>query len=269
MRRRGASTWAGAAAALAAWGAAAAACDRCERDDFGAIVRGDRESPRLALVFTGDEHGEGAPAILDALQQRRLRASFFLTGRFLRNEAFGPHVARIVGEGHYLGPHSDGHLLYAPWDDRQSSLVTREELQDDLQRNLAEVRAAGVGDPSAASYFIPPYEWYNRDHVAWSRELGVEVVNYTPGPRSHRDYAREGDPAFAPAEEILAGILSFADADPAGLRGAIVLLHIGSGRRDPFHRLLGRLCDELLTRGYEPVRIDELLAAAPTQSPSR
>jgi hypothetical protein len=37
------------------------------------------------------------------------------------------------------------------------------------------------------------------------------------------------------------------------------LLHLGSGRRDPFHSQFRNLCDELKSRRYEPVRVDELL----------
>jgi predicted NAD-dependent protein-ADP-ribosyltransferase YbiA (DUF1768 family) len=37
-------------------------------------------------------------------------------------------------------------------------------------------------------------------------------------------------------------------------------MHLGSGRKDPFHPLVGKLCDELAARDYELVRIDELLS---------
>src|SRR5205823_4524337 len=52
--------------------------------DRGAVVRGPRHQRRLALVFTADRFAEGAESILDSLRARRVRASFFLTGRFLR-----------------------------------------------------------------------------------------------------------------------------------------------------------------------------------------
>src|SRR5690606_25358430 len=82
----------------------------------GAIVRGPVDRKRLALVFTGHEFAEGGDPILDALGARTVRASFFLTGVFLRNEAFAPLVHRMVREGHYVGAHSDEHLLYCPWE---------------------------------------------------------------------------------------------------------------------------------------------------------
>jgi peptidoglycan/xylan/chitin deacetylase (PgdA/CDA1 family) len=236
--------------------------EELERDEFGAIIRGDASSPRMALVFTGDEFSEGATTILDALKDRGLRASFFLTGKFLRNEALKPLVERMVAEGHYVGPHSDRHLLYAPWDDRSKSQVDKDAFTRDLNSNLADLRQLGAVPAGATTFFIPPFEWYNRDQVEWSRELDVQVVNLTPGPRSNRDYAPESDPAFVPAEQIYADIFKFAEENSGGLNGVLLLMHVGSGRKDPFHPLMGRLCDELLRRGQQPVRVDQLCATA-------
>lgn len=240
-----------------------APADELQRDEFGAIVRGDASSSRMALVFTGDEYGEGAVSILDALKERGLHASFFLTGNFLRNAEFKPVVARMIAEGHYVGPHSDKHLLYAPWSDRRTSRVNQNAFEQDLEKNLADLRQLGAAREGATTFFIPPYEWYNRDQVEWARQLNVEVINFTPGPRSNRDYARESDAAFVPAEQIYADIFKFAEGNPGGLNGVLLLMHLGSGRKDPFHALIGRLCDELLRRGYEPVRVDQLCASVP------
>ena len=65
------------------------------RDGYGAIVRGDVDSKRMALIFTGDEFGESAAPILDVLQSRRIKGSFFLTGNFLRRSEFKPLVRRM------------------------------------------------------------------------------------------------------------------------------------------------------------------------------
>ena len=49
------------------------------------------------------------------------------------------------------------------------------------RQNLADLRTLGA-TPSGADrvYFIPPYEWYNRDQVAWSRHLDVAIANFYP-----------------------------------------------------------------------------------------
>lgn len=231
------------------------------RDAEGGIIRGDVKAKRLALMFTGDQFGESAAPILDALAERKIRGSFFLTGGFVKQESLRPAIKRMVGEGHYVGPHSDGHPLYAPWEDRKRSLVSEEFFTDDLQRNIDGLQAVGALGEGAPVLFVPPYEWYNAEQVAWSDAMGVGLINFTPGSGSNRDYAREGDKVFVPSQRILDDVLAYERKDPHGLNGFLLLLHLGSGRRDPFHPKLGELCDELTRRGYEFARVDELLLA--------
>jgi peptidoglycan/xylan/chitin deacetylase (PgdA/CDA1 family) len=247
---------------------AAAAENRVVRDQYGGIIRGDVGEKKLALVFTGDERGESTAAILDALKDRKLKAGLFVTGNFVRDPNLRPLVKRAVDEGHYVGPHSDSHPLYCDWEEREKSLVTQEYFKEDLQRNIDVLEDAGVRrarSPQAtrggemARLFIPPYEWFNRDQVRWSREMGVTLINFTPGSGSNRDYAPEGDRVFVPSQKIFDDILAYEQRDPHGLNGFILLLHLGSGRKDPFHPRLGALCDELGKRGYEIVRVDELV----------
>jgi peptidoglycan/xylan/chitin deacetylase (PgdA/CDA1 family) len=239
--------------------APAQAQTRIHRDAYGAIIRGDTSSKQLALVFTGGDHGESTAPILDALKSRNIKAAFFVTGGYLRQAELRPQLRRMLDEGHYLGPHSDSHPLYCDWQDREKSLVTEEFFAADLRKNLADVRALGALPPGTPVFFIPPYEWYNRDQAAWCRQLDVRLVNFTPGSGSNRDYAPEGDPAFVPSQTIYDDILAHERADPHGLNGFLLLLHLGSGRTDPFHTQLGPLCDELARRGYQFARVDELL----------
>ena len=229
------------------------------RYDRGAVVRGNIKAKRLALVFTGDEHSEGTAAILDALKARDVRGSFFLTGRFVRNPKLRPFVQRMIKEQHYVGPHSDSHPHYADWEDRNRSLVTEEFFKRDLQKNIDRLRFWGALPQSERVMFIPPFEWYNEVHVEWSREMGVELINFTPGSGSNRDYVLEDDPKFVPSRTILREILNYETKDPHGLNGFLLLTHLGSARKDAFHKLLPELLEELTRRGYKFVRVDELL----------
>ena len=62
-----------------------------------------------------------------------------------------------------------------------------------------------------------------------------------------------------PSEKLRDDILAYEQKAPHGLCGFILLLHVGSERKDPFHPQLGSLCDLLKQRGYEFVRVDKLL----------
>jgi len=235
--------------------------DRVVRDDYGAIVRGDVNSKRLALVFTGDEFGESTKPIMDALKQRGIKASFFVTGNFLRQAKLRSLLVQAISDGHYVGPHSDSHPLYAPWDDRNKSLITEDFFTKDLKRNLDDLRQIGALRRGVTVLFIPPYEQFNRDQLSWSRAMDVTLINFTPGSGSNRDYAQEDDSKFVSSKRIFDDILAYEKKDPHGLNGFILSLHLGSGRKDPFHSRLGPLCDELARRGYQFARIDELLAS--------
>ncbi len=236
--------------------------DRLIRDRYGAITRGDQNVKKLALVFTGDEYGESTRPILDTLKQRKIAAAFFVTGNFLRQREMRALMQRTIAEGHYVGPHSDSHPLYASWDERDKSLVSETFFKQDLQQNIADLRAVGSLQRKLPILFIPPYEYYNGDQVRWSRKLGVTLFDFTPGSGSNRDYAKEGNPHFVSSRKIYDDILAYERRERHGLNGCLLLLHLGSERKDPFHPLLGPLCEELTRRGYELVRIDQLLTGS-------
>lgn len=250
-----------AAALMAAAAGPRAAQDRPGVDRVeGGIVRGPRVDKSLALVFTGHEFAEGATPILDALTRHRARASFFLTGDFLRTPGFAPVVRRIVADGHYLGPHSDRHLLYCAWESRAKTLVSGDEFRRDVDDNLREIERFGPAR-AATRYFLPAYEWYNAEVAAWTGEMGLTLVNFTPGTRANADYTGEADRNFVSSQAILDSILAREAKGPDGLNGFILLLHIGAGpaRRDAMHARFGELLDALAARGYRFVRVDELL----------
>ena len=97
--------------------------------EHGGIVRGDTTRPELALVFTGDSFAEGMDTVRSILASKQVPASFFFTGNFYRNLDFEAGIRGLLADGHYLGAHSDRHLLYCDWTNRDSLLVTREEFE--------------------------------------------------------------------------------------------------------------------------------------------
>lgn len=227
----------------------------------GAIVRGPVDRKQIAVVFTGHEFAEGTTTILDVLARRGMRASFFLTGDFLRDPDKAHLVHRMVKDGHYVGAHSDAHLLYAPWTGPKKPLISRKAFVDDLQKNYAELARFGV-TRDMARYFLPPYEWYTIEIAQWASELGLTLVNFTSGTRSNADYTEERSPQFVSSERILRSILEREAQDANGLNGFLLLLHVGVGphRADKFHLRFDELASRLIERGYVFVRIDALLA---------
>lgn len=227
----------------------------------GAIIRGDTTIPELALVFTGDEFGDGLEFISGMLEDEDIRASFFLTGKFYRKREFEPWIRLLAAGGNYLGSHSDNHLLYCDWVKRDSLLVTRKEFLDDLEASYDELQKFGI-EKEQAPWFLPPYEWYNDTIASWTHEYGLQLVNFTPGTRSNADYTYPGmGNGYVDSRTILNSIYSYESSSGAGLNGFILLVHAGTDprRTDKFYFLLPELVRELKARGYSFVRIDDLL----------
>jgi peptidoglycan/xylan/chitin deacetylase (PgdA/CDA1 family) len=228
--------------------------------DHGGVIRGDTSKKQIALIFTGGDFGEGTSHVLDVLKHQNIRAGIFITGDFLRKPELVPMLKRAITEGHYVGPHSDRHPLYCPWEDRSKTLVTEDQFRADLQKNIEDLRALGaLSNRSEPIYFIPPYEWFNDDQVEWTRKMNVLLFNFTPGSGSNRDWAPEGHKSFVPSQQIINDILKYEQKDPKGLNGFMLLLHVGSERKDKTFLLLEPLLIELKKRNYTFARIDEHL----------
>ncbi|WP_253402287.1 polysaccharide deacetylase family protein [Pontibacter sp. HSC-36F09] len=195
------------------------------------------------------------------LKKHQVKASFFLTGRFYRNPTFKTLIRGLKNDGHYLGAHSDEHLLYCDWTKRDSLLVTREQFSQDLRKNYQRMEAFGV-KKSDAPYYLPPYEWYNRSISNWTEAEGLQLVNFTPGTRSAADYTYpDMGSRYVDSETILQSIMAFEARDRNGLNGFMLLLHIGTDpkREDKFYNRLDEMMIMLEQKGYRFVRLDELL----------
>ena len=223
-------------------------------------MRGDSSQKKLAIVFTGDEFAEGGEFISKTLKQTNTKASFFFTGRFYRNPAFKKIIGELKANNNYLGAHSNEHLLYCDWKNRDSLLVTNQQFKHDLQKNYDELIKIGVSK-SSANFFLPPYEWYNDSIAMWTKEMSLQLVNYTPGTLSHADYTSPGEKNYRSSDAIYQSIVRYEQNHPSGLNGFILLMHIGADakRTDKFYHRLVPLIQWLKTKNYQLVRIDELL----------
>ncbi|RZL52865.1 MAG: polysaccharide deacetylase family protein, partial [Pedobacter sp.] len=189
------------------------------------------------MVFTGDEFADGGSTISKTLKERKVKASFFLTGNFYRNKEFKGIIKELKNNGHYLGAHSNKHLLYCNWQKRDSLLVTKAEFNDDLLANYEEMKRFGI-DKNEAKYFLPPYEWYNQKISDWTNAHGLQLINFSSGTRSNADYTYpELGKAYRGSDEIFKSIITYNETNKSGLNGFILLLHIGTDprRKDKFY----------------------------------
>lgn len=211
------------------------------------IIRTDPSVKHIDFVFTAADKADGAERIISTLRKYNIKGGFFFTGEFF--EMYPDVVRRLVAEGHYVGSHSYGHLLYAPWGNRDSLLVTKQEFEEDIFKSYKVLREFGITD---APYFIPPYEHYNATISSWARQLGLQVINYTPGTITNGDYTTPEMKRYFSSKEILGRIWEYERTDPNGLNGHIMLIHFGTdpARTDKFYDKLPGLIRELRRKGY-------------------
>ncbi len=227
----------------------------------GAVVRGDSTVKKITLVFTGDEFADGGGHIMETLKGHGIKGAFFFTGNFYRNAAFEETIKNLIKDKHYLGAHSDKHLLYCDWNNRDSLLVSKTEFVNDLENNYKAMARFGI-EKERAPFYLPPYEWYNRTISAWTTEQGLRLINMTHGTLSHTDYTTPDRSNYRNSEEIFNSIVAFETNNASGLNGFLLLIHIGTdpSRTDKFYHRLPKLIAVLSSRGYEFVALTELLA---------
>lgn len=226
----------------------------------GGIVRGDMHKKEVAIVFTGGDYADGGNHIMKVLKTHDAKASFFFTGDFYRNPDFKLIISQLNGEGHYLGAHSDKHLLYCDWNKRDSLLLSKHDFLKDLEANYKEMANFGI-TPAQARLFMPPYEWYNDSISAWTKKAGFQLVNFTYGTLTNADYTTPEMMAYRSSEVIWQSIVDYKEKSEHGLNGFIMLIHIGTApeRTDKFYHRLDRLISWLKASGYQLKRIDDLI----------
>ena len=232
---------------------------------YGGIIRADSTKKQISLVFTGNEFAEGYETISSTLKKLHIRASFFFTGDFYRNKNFAEVIKGLVADNQYVGAHSDKNLLYCSFSNRDSLMVNKEEFLSDLRANYAEMEKFGI-DKNQTPFFLPSYEWYNDSISSWCKEVGVTLVNGTPGTYTTGDYTTPDmrDKYFS-SNEIYKRILKVESTK--GLNGYILQFNIGTDKRrqDKFYKQLYSLLIDLSRLGYDFV---DLYKATDTVAPN-
>ena len=220
-----------------------------ELDRHGCVVAVDPDSPVVHLIFSADSMFEGGEYALSVLDSFGIKGNFFFTGNYLRLPEWSDITRRIIDGGHYVGSHSDRHLLLADWDAARTELVTPDSMLADLAHGYAELARWGV-DTAAAVWTLPPYEWCSEAQAAVYRTAGITPVQPTPGIQTFRDYTVPGTPEYRTSAYMLGQLYEF--EKERGLGGANILIHLGTwdSRTDKLYRHLPAIIDTLKARGY-------------------
>jgi peptidoglycan/xylan/chitin deacetylase (PgdA/CDA1 family) len=167
-------------------------------------------------------------------------------------------IQDAIKDGHYLGAHSDKHLLYNDWSKDKKLLIDYQEFSNDIQANYEAMKPFGI-TKEKFEYFLPPYEWNNDIITQWADRNELTLINYTPGTLSHADYTIPSDKNYRSSKEIHQSILDY--ESEKGLNGFLLLSHLGSDskRTDKFYEYLNMLISNLEKKNYEFYSLKALL----------
>ncbi|MEO6420520.1 MAG: polysaccharide deacetylase family protein [Polyangiaceae bacterium] len=169
-----------------------------------AVVRGPRDARGVALTFDDGPDPIWTRRVMDALDEAKVKATFFVIAR--KAEKHADVVKEILARGHSVGLHSYAH-------DRLFSLRSERRVRADLTRGM-EVLTEITGE--RPTLFRPPIGHTTPPMARVVEELDLTVVGWTV---SARDGTR-GAKAKAAARRVRDKL-----AD-----GAIVLMHDASER---------------------------------------
>jgi peptidoglycan-N-acetylmuramic acid deacetylase len=207
--------------------------------DVAAIVQGRKALWRIAtdervIYLTFDQGYEAGftGRILDTLREKGVRATFFLTGSYVRDEP--GLVRRMVAEGHLVGNHTQTHpSLPALAGDMAAYTDEYRSVEREYRRVTGE---------NLARFERPPRGEYSERTLCMTRALGYTSVMWS---FAHRDWLLDDQP---PVDVTYQRIVD--GAHP----GAIMLLHsVSRSNTDALPRVL----DELRRRGYRFATLDE------------
>lgn len=193
---------------------------------------GDEMAPgeirgHIALTFDDGPHPVYTPALLDALQERDVRATFFLLGSNI--EEHPEVVARMHEEGHLIGNHSFSH--------RDLTNLSRIGIFRELEiTNILIKEITG----SRPNIFRPPFGEMDHRVIDVARQLDMSIIFWSV-------YLQ--DWLYQDADIVFEGIMAEATD------GSMILLH------DVWESTVEatiRAIDALTAQGYVFVTLEEL-----------
>lgn len=200
---------------------------------YGGIWIGGRHERVVYLTFDEADELGTTRRIIGILERAHVKASFFLTGRYIR--ANRGMTRRLAAHGHLLCNHSWSH----------SNMVVKARSRYAFTRELRAVERAchAATGGKLARFFRPPFGTYSTRSLQLAEQLGYVTVFWS---FAHYDYDEGAQP---PVSVTLRRILS------SSYPGAIYLLHASSRSNV---NALAKAIHGLKARGYRFATLDEL-----------
>ena len=199
------------------------------------IWSSDTKEKLVALTFDDGPNEKYTPELLDILQNKKAKATFFLIGKNVLEEP--EIVRRIYSEGHEIGNHTYSHPVLP--------LVSRKEIHKQVEYTSSIIEDAIGIKPK---YVRPPMGLFTPSVLDIIESNGLKTVVGDVYPR---------DPYMPGIDKIVRRIIKRVEP------GSIIIMHDGGtwGKVDRSQTIgaVPLVIDELRENGYEFLTVTELL----------
>jgi len=192
---------------------------------YDGLYIGDTSKNRIALTFDA-AYSDDVPALLSTLRKHDVRASFFLTGKWVESHA--PVFEELVGEGHLVGNHSYSHPDFRT--------ITLKQVANEINRTDEAIIKHGGRKPV---FFRPPFGYFTEPVLGKVCAMGYCSVLWSICMQDWEPMDQE---------QLIHGVTDYLH------NGAIVLLHVTLDGV----RALDTTIPQIKVRGYELVKLSQL-----------
>ena len=206
--------------------------------EFHELDRLPTHQKLIALTFDGGgDTANGTASMLRTLRRRRVPATFFLAGRWIR---LHPSLARAIGRRYPIGDHTYDHADLLG--------LSSGQVRADIRRGAWWIRVVTGRRPRPLFRF--PYGARDARTVAVVDSMGYVSVRWTIDTWGWMGTS-EGQSVESVAHRVSEGL------EP----GAIVLMHVGVARDGSLldARALSRVISLVRARGYRFVTLDRFV----------
>ena len=193
------------------------------------IEAGQEDSQFIAFACNVDWGNEVIPEMLKILEEKEVKISFFVTGRWAK--AYPELYQSIVAAGHEIGSHGYEHVDYGS--------LTYEKNKEEIQKAETVLMESLTEKPA---YFSPPSGAYNEHTLKAAQELGYKTILWSIDTIDWRKGSTR--------DVILKRVL-----DKEAFSGKIVLMH----PMEETAKALPELIDQLKLKGVEVGRVSDVL----------
>lgn len=209
---------------------------------------------RVSLTFDAGSISTGADSIINILKNNKLKTTFFLTGQFIRH--YPEIVKRLVRDGHEIANHTWSHPHFTNYSGSGVQHKLPNISKSVLSRQLRLTDS--LFNVQTGKRMVPlwraPFGEFDRQILDWAAEAGYKHIGWSAGCDTWDWVSDTTSNLYRTPSEMLDKLMN------RDLRGAIVLMHLGTDRKtQPGYEMLNELIRELQAKNYQILPVSKLL----------